>query len=99
MLQKDLPYLIDGSEVSKETFGATEQGLIIRTNDQVTDVSLGAKRIKQQFLPVGQSKRREHQKVVLVTHQEGWDGQGLRRLVCAFQTERREKGGKNSEYG
>lgn len=75
-------YLIDSCEISEEALGVTEQRLTVRTNHQVTDVPLGAKRIKQQLLPVGQTKRRQHHKVVLIAHQKGGDGQRLRGLVC-----------------
>lgn len=81
------PYLIDSCEVSEEVLGTTLQGLIVRTNHQVPNVSLGAEGIQQQFLPVGQGKRRQHHKVILISHQEGGDGQGLRGLVCACGSE------------
>lgn len=81
-------YLVDSCEISEEALGVTEQRLTVRTNHQVTDVPLGAKRIKQQFLPVGQTKRRQHHKVVLIAHQEGGDGQRLRGLVCTCWKER-----------
>ncbi len=91
------PYLIDSCEVSEEVLGTTEQGLIVRTNHQVPNVSLGAKGIQQQFLPVGQAKRRQHHKVILISHQEGGDGQGLRRLVCACGSEVEGEGGEKTK--
>lgn len=90
-------YLIDSCEVSEEALSATQQGLIVRTNHQVPDVSLGAKRIQQQFLPVGQTKRRQYHKVILITHQEGGDGQRLWGFVCACGREVRGGGGERKE--
>lgn len=75
-------YLVDSREISEEALGIAEQSLTVRTNHQVTDVPLGAKRIKQQFFPVGQTKRRQHHKVILIPHQESGDGQRLRGLIC-----------------
>lgn len=76
-------YLVDSCEVSEEALGTAEQGLVVRTNHQVPNVPLGAEGIQQQFLPVGQTKRRQYHKVILITHQEGGNGQGLRGLVSA----------------
>lgn len=75
-------YLVDSREIPEEALGIAEQSLTVRTNHQVTDVPLGAKRIKQQFLPVGQTKRRQHHKVILIPHQESGDGQRFRGLIC-----------------
>ncbi len=90
------PYLVDSGEVSEEALCTTEQGLAVRTNHQVSNVSLGAEGIQQQFFPVGQTKRRQHHKVVLITHQEGGDGQGLWGLVCACGSDV-EGGGEREE--
>lgn len=68
------PYLINSGEVSEEGLGATEQSLVVRTNNQIADVPLGAEGIQQQLLPVGQTKWRQYHKVILITHQEGGDG-------------------------
>lgn len=38
-------YLVNSSEVSEEALGAAKQGLIVRTNNQVPNVALGAKGI------------------------------------------------------
>lgn len=75
-------YLVDSREIPEEALGIAEQSLTVRTNHQVTDVPLGAKRIKQQFLPVGQTKWRQHHKVILIPHQESGDGQRFRGLIC-----------------
>lgn len=61
-------YLIDSSEVSEEALGTTEQSLVVRTNHQVPNIPLGAKGIEQQFLPVGQTKWRQYNKVILIPH-------------------------------
>lgn len=74
-------YLVDSREISEEALGIAEQSLTVGTNHQVTDVPLGAERIKQQLLPVGQTKRRQHHKVILIAHQESGDGQRLRGLI------------------
>lgn len=68
------PYLVDSCEVSEEALGATEQRLVVRTHHQIPDVPLRAKGIQQQFLPVGQTERGQHHKVIFIPHQEGGDG-------------------------
>lgn len=75
-------YLIDSREIAEEALCIAEQSLVVRTNHDVTDVPLGAERIKQQFLPVGQPKRRQHHKVILIAHQKSGNGQRLRGLIC-----------------
>lgn len=86
-------YLVDSGEVSEEALGTAEQGFVVRTNHQVPDVPLGAEGIQQEFLPVRQTERRQHHKVVLITHQEGGNGQGLWGLVCACRSEVEGGGG------
>lgn len=89
-------YLVNSCEVTEEALGAAEQSLVVRTNHQVPDVPLGAEGIQQQFLPVGQTEGRQHHKVVLITHQEGGNGQRLWGLVCACGR-KEERGGERGE--
>lgn len=77
------PHLIHSTQIFKEDLGPVEQSLIFWADDDVTNVSLGAKRIQKKFLPVRQTKRRQNHKVVLVAHQEGGNGQRFRRLISA----------------
>lgn len=67
-------YLVDSCEITKEALCIGEKSLVVRTNHQVTNVPLGAKRIEQQFLPVGQAEWRQHDKVILIPHQKRGDG-------------------------
>lgn len=76
-------YLVRGHKVLEEALSPTEQSLILRTDDYISHVPVRAEGVQQQLLPVGQAEGRQHHKVILITHQEGRDGQGLRRLICA----------------
>lgn len=77
------PYLVDGGEVPEEVLSPLEQGLVVGTDHQIANVPVRAEGVQQQLLPVGQAEGRQHHKVILITHQEGRDGQRLRRLICA----------------
>lgn len=75
-------YLIYSTEVLEKGFGSAEQSFILRADDDISNISLGTKRIQKKLLPVGQSKRRQHYEVVLITNQKSWNGKRLRRLIC-----------------
>lgn len=75
-------HLVHDAQIFEKGLGSTEQRLVFRADDHISHVPLGAERIQQQLLPVGQPERRQHHKIVLVTDQKGRDGQRLWRLVC-----------------
>lgn len=50
-------YLIDGSQVPKESFSTRQQSLVVRTHHHIGNISLRTEGVQQQLLPVGQDKR------------------------------------------
>lgn len=83
-------YLIHSTEIFEEGLGSTKQSLIFWADDNISHVSLGAKRIQEKLLPVRQTKGRQHHKVVLIPDQKSRDGQRLRRLVCTCDEKKAE---------
>lgn len=85
-------YLIHSTQIFEEGLCSAEQSFIFWADDNISHISLGAKWIQEKLLPVGQPKRRQHHKIVLITHQKGGDGQRLWRLICSCSDERKTRG-------
>lgn len=60
-------YLIDSTELLEESFGTAEQGIIIGTQYQEGHIPLTSIRLQQKLLPEGKSKRRQRQKISIVS--------------------------------
>lgn len=75
-------HLIHSAQIFEEGLCSAEQSFAFWADDDISHISLGTKRIQKKLLPVGQSKRRQHHEIILVTDQKSGDGQRFGRLIC-----------------